>query len=241
MIRRDEAFAKSAVELRITTGSLLSTEVSRSLLLIINAFAQIRCLAFSLLESDSDVTVLRWSTYRRKFSGNAGLPSEHGRASSFDEPQLDVLAAAPKPLEMSFFRRFRLPQTRRLYPDGSYKRTAFGLCVLYANIAFFGHVFTTYWYSVTIPWGASMLPTIYFTNEALIISKRYRRGRNIEVGDIVSFRNPVKPWEGAIKRVVGMPGDFVLRDSPESGSDMMIQVCGLAPDGSEWCLAACNC
>lgn len=47
---------------------------------------------------------------------------------------------------------------------------------------------------------------------------------------MVSFRSPVKPWEGAIKRVIGMPGDFVLRDSPDSPSDMMIQV----PEGHCW-------
>ena len=40
------------------------------------------------------------------------------------------------------------------------------------------------------------------------------------------------PGIGASKRIIGMPGDFVLRNSPEAGSEMMIQVREFGLDGN---------
>ena len=73
--------------------------------------------------------------------------------------------------------------------------------------------------------GPSMLPTIAVAHDRVWIKKSYRRGKGIVVGDLVNIKHPMFPDEGAIKRVVGMPGDFIVRDTPdEHGSDMMIQV-----------------
>lgn len=73
--------------------------------------------------------------------------------------------------------------------------------------------------------GPSMLPTIAVRGDWVWISKAYRRGRGIAVGDVVSLKHPLMPEEGAIKRVLGMPGDFVMRDTPGvEGRGMMIQV-----------------
>lgn len=69
-----------------------------------------------------------------------------------------------------------------------------------------------------------MLPTLESSGTSVLISKFYRRGRGIEVGDMVSFTHPIEPEFRAIKRVIGMPGDFVLRDTPGKGDGMMIQV-----------------
>ncbi len=69
-----------------------------------------------------------------------------------------------------------------------------------------------------------MLPTLEAKGDGVIISKLYRRGKGIEVGDIVSIKNPLMWREGVMKRVLGMPGDFVLRDSPMKGEGTMIQV-----------------
>lgn len=69
-----------------------------------------------------------------------------------------------------------------------------------------------------------MLPTLAVDHDWVYISKLYRRGRGIRVGDVVSFKHPTFPSMGALKRVVGMPGDFVLRDTPGSEGGMMIQV-----------------
>jgi len=69
-----------------------------------------------------------------------------------------------------------------------------------------------------------MLPTFEVLGDHVIISKHYRRGRGIEIGDVISFDSVVEPGEGVIKRVLGMEGDYVLRNSPGSRYDDMIQV-----------------
>ena len=69
-----------------------------------------------------------------------------------------------------------------------------------------------------------MLPTINSDGDWVIISKYYRRGRGIEVGDLISFHHPVEQKVDSIKRVIGLEGDFVLRDTPGTTGKMM-QVC----------------
>ena len=79
-----------------------------------------------------------------------------------------------------------------------------------------------------------MLPTLSVIGDSVLISKRYRRGRGVKVGDVVEIRHPVPdyPRHGAVKRVIGLGGDFVVRTSPpglptrimEEGQERMIQV-----------------
>jgi inner membrane protease subunit 1 len=87
----------------------------------------------------------------------------------------------------------------------------------------FAHVGLNYFYQYSPAYGISMLPTIHSFGEWVLISKYYRRGRGVVVGDLVSFKHPVKEGEQAIKRVVGLSGDFVLMNTPEKSS-AMIQV-----------------
>lgn len=68
-----------------------------------------------------------------------------------------------------------------------------------------------------------MLPTIEAWGDWVYISKWYRRGRGIEVGDVVSCHSIMDPGGAIIKRVIGMQGDYVLRDTP-GVSDTMLQV-----------------
>ncbi|KAI9760905.1 MAG: hypothetical protein M4579_001406 [Chaenotheca gracillima] len=98
------------------------------------------------------------------------------------------------------------------------------------GVAAFLHLFTDYIASIKPTYGPSMLPTINVRDESVFINKYYRRGRNIKIGDIVSVRHPLEHDERAIKRVMGMPGDFVLRDTPGRGEGLMIQV----PQGHCW-------
>ncbi|KAI9803186.1 MAG: hypothetical protein M1825_001977 [Sarcosagium campestre] len=100
------------------------------------------------------------------------------------------------------------------------------------KVAAFYHLFTDYFFVIKPTFGPSMLPTINVRDDWVLLSKLYARGRGIQVGDIVSFYHPMFPGVGAVKRVVGMPGDFVLRDTPGSASDLMIQV----PKGHCWVL-----
>lgn len=80
------------------------------------------------------------------------------------------------------------------------------------------HVVWTYGFSIGFGWGPSMLPTFLATNEWFVTDKRYRRGRGVEVGDCVVYAIPVDPGEEGLKRVLGMPGDYVLLNSPPSTS-----------------------
>lgn len=86
------------------------------------------------------------------------------------------------------------------------------------------HVFVDYFYAIHGTWGISMVPTLAASGDSVLISKYYRHGRDLKVGDIVSFKHPLREDIRASKRIIGMPGDFVLRDTPEKGQGMMIQV-----------------
>lgn len=87
------------------------------------------------------------------------------------------------------------------------------------------HVFVDYFYALHGTWGISMAPTLAPSGDSVLISKYYRHGRGLKVGDVVSFKHPLREDMRASKRVIGMPGDFVLRDTPDKGMGMMIQVC----------------
>ncbi|KAI5310063.1 hypothetical protein KEM55_001837 [Ascosphaera atra] len=69
----------------------------------------------------------------------------------------------------------------------------------------------------------------------LLSSSRYRHGKGIGVGDFILFRSPYHLHDHSAKRVVGMPGDLVLRSAPRGDDkrhpeDMMIEV----PEGHVW-------
>ena len=91
------------------------------------------------------------------------------------------------------------------------------------------HIVTEYVVSYGPCDGVSMLPTINSFGDAVLVSKYYRRGKGVKVGDIISYTHPIIPDMKALKRVVGMEGDFVLRDTPGTGLDeseeKMLQVC----------------
>jgi inner membrane protease subunit 1 len=57
-----------------------------------------------------------------------------------------------------------------------------------------------------------MYPTIPSHPSYNILSRRHKHGKNIQVGDIIVFKSPIFPGKRSCKRVIGMPGDYVLRD-----------------------------
>jgi inner membrane protease subunit 1 len=79
--------------------------------------------------------------------------------------------------------------------------------------------------------GPSMYPTIQANGDSLLVSKLHKRGKGVKVGDMVAVRNPFFFRSETGKRVLGMPGDYVLHGEPngdvplEQGEDaLMIQV-----------------
>ena len=94
-----------------------------------------------------------------------------------------------------------------------------------ATKALFGlHFLYDYVFGIQATLGPSMLPTLNARGDWVGVSGFYRRGKGVRVGDVVTAKHPTFPGTGISKRVLGMPGDFVLRDSPDSGSQMMVQV-----------------
>ncbi|KAE9581655.1 hypothetical protein CGMCC3_g2103 [Colletotrichum fructicola] len=86
------------------------------------------------------------------------------------------------------------------------------------------HVFTSYCFEWGPAAGPSMLPTFDIAGDHIIVDKRYRYGRNIVVGDLVHYRIPIFQRAEGIKRVIGMPGDYVLVGSPDAYPQKMMQV-----------------
>ncbi|KAF1962257.1 LexA/Signal peptidase, partial [Byssothecium circinans] len=121
----------------------------------------------------------------------------------------------------------------------------------------FAHLFVSYIGTINATQGISMLPTIshsYYRRPWVLESRLHRRGRNIRVGDIITFTHPVNPSIAGCKRVIGMPGDFISVVTPgrkdedlgkEDGEgewasvrDELVRVpeghCWVAGDNLEW-------
>lgn len=96
---------------------------------------------------------------------------------------------------------------------------------------FLGHFFFDHVYAYAALQGPSMLPTFEIANDRVIVSRWYRRGRGIQVGDVVTFDSVVSDQDRAVKRVVGLEGDYVLRDAPGGAGREMLQVCLLCFEG----------
>ncbi len=83
--------------------------------------------------------------------------------------------------------------------------------------------------------GPSMLPTFAVAGDWVLTSKLHRRGRGVRVGDLVAYTIPTYPRSEGVKRVLGLPGDYVLAGTPAGGGSGgggdggMIQVCRLSP------------
>jgi len=104
------------------------------------------------------------------------------------------------------------------------------LTIATTKTVFIAHLLWEHFYAYSSTYGPSMLPTLEVFNDGVLVSRWYRRGRGVKVGDIVTFDSVIDPEEKVIKRIIGLEGDYVLRDSPGSGSNQMIQV----PEGHCW-------
>lgn len=147
--------------------------------------------------------------------GATSLRPRHVSTGRITKPNIVHAIKNPAPPVLA---RWFLPR----YPR-TYWIAKFTIALLGTALGF--HIFTEYFFWTGESYGISMLPTINSTGDWLLMSKYYRRGRGVEVGDLVSFKHPMREDTRSVKRVVGMAGDFVLRDSPDT-SGVMIQVGG---------------
>lgn len=87
------------------------------------------------------------------------------------------------------------------------------------------HLTLTHLVQISPAQGPSMLPTFTVDGDWIAADMTYRLGRRINVGDLVLYRIPIFSNQSGVKRVVGMPGDYVSLGTPgEDGQEHMIQV-----------------
>ncbi|KAK6509485.1 hypothetical protein TWF481_004228 [Arthrobotrys musiformis] len=79
--------------------------------------------------------------------------------------------------------------------------------------------------------GPSMLPTLP-TSGSVVVNNLYSRGRGVKVGDLIAAHRPDDMDVMLLKRVIGMPGDYVVIDpmAAAEGETMMVRV----PEGHCW-------
>lgn len=76
-----------------------------------------------------------------------------------------------------------------------------------------------------------MLPTFTVDGDWILCDHTRRYGRGVSIGDLVVYRIPIFNNQWGVKRVTGMPGDYVSVGTPgEQGEDLMIQI----PEGHCW-------
>jgi inner membrane protease subunit 1 len=97
--------------------------------------------------------------------------------------------------------------------------------VRYAMTIMAIHWFSDYFYTITFTQGPSMLPTIphsdgpWYRNALILISRSFKHGKGVKVGDIVIYSHPLKPGSTSCKRIIGMPGDLVCVVTPGKWGD----------------------
>ncbi|KAG6213853.1 hypothetical protein E4U47_004599 [Claviceps purpurea] len=112
-----------------------------------------------------------------------------------------------------------------------FKRHPIRIAISFIKAVCFSHLIYSHLFSAGSAEGPSMLPTFTVQGEFFVFDMRKRRGRGIAVGDLVIYKIPMLADQSGIKRVVGMPGDYVSLGTPgERGDDQMIQV----PQGHCW-------
>ncbi|SCU77386.1 LAME_0A00936g1_1 [Lachancea meyersii CBS 8951] len=83
------------------------------------------------------------------------------------------------------------------------------------------HVINSHFYEFTETRGESMLPTLAAINDYVHASKKYRNGKDCQIGDCIVAVKPTDPYQRVCKRITGMPGDYILIDpSAKEGDDI---------------------
>ncbi|KAL1537977.1 Mitochondrial ATP-independent inner membrane protease subunit 1a, variant 2 [Salvia divinorum] len=81
--------------------------------------------------------------------------------------------------------------------------------VLFAQFISLLHLTNTYIFSSTMVYGPSMLPTLNFTGDVLLVDKLSPLLGKVGTGDVVLVRSPENPRRSLTKRILGVEGDTV--------------------------------
>ena len=150
-----------------------------------------------------------------------------------------------------------VPSRKPTYIIDNQQLTYPGASKTFLKGAFIFHIVTTHIGSIGHTSGVSMVPTIphsFDKRPGILYSCLHRRGRNIKVGDVITYTHPLFPHQRGCKRVIGMPGDFVsvMSAAREDGDlekdggegdwanvkERVVQVpeghCWIAGDNLEW-------
>ena len=108
--------------------------------------------------------------------------------------------------------------------DAPVRRTPIGKFIHLIALVGSGYCSASLFCHYVLTWGpsagASMHPTVPSADSWSIISPRYRHGKDLKIGDIVHAKNPILAHHMIAKRVIGMPGDYVLKDEKRRANEM---------------------
>ncbi|KAL3613713.1 hypothetical protein CASFOL_041787 [Castilleja foliolosa] len=107
-----------------------------------------------------------------------------------------------------------------------------GHSVLFAQFFSILHVTETYICSPILVHGPSMLPTLNFSGDVLLVEKLSHRLGRVVPGDVVLVRSPENPMKTITKRVLGVEGDTVTFLADPSHSDLCTSL--VVPKGHLW-------
>ncbi|KAK5083626.1 Mitochondrial inner membrane peptidase complex subunit [Lithohypha guttulata] len=79
-----------------------------------------------------------------------------------------------------------------------------------------GSLFREYLFTIDGATGPSMYATIPDAANFLCVNRMYGKGHGIKVGDVVQIASPIFPKQYNGKRVIALPGDYVLRSKSYS-------------------------
>ncbi|ATY59422.1 mitochondrial inner membrane protease subunit [Cordyceps militaris] len=111
------------------------------------------------------------------------------------------------------------------------QRPSVRISVGMTKLWFAWHLVATHGFQVDPADGPSMLPTFSTYGDWIGTDKRFRYGRGVRIGDLVLYQMPYAAHDMGVKRVTGLPGDYVSVGTPgQPGQEIMIQI----PDGHCW-------
>ncbi|PIN01826.1 Mitochondrial inner membrane protease, subunit IMP1 [Handroanthus impetiginosus] len=113
-----------------------------------------------------------------------------------------------------------------------------GHSILLAQFLSLLHVTDTYIFSSTLVYGPSMLPTLNFTGDVLLVEKLSPFLGKVGPGDVVLVRSPENPRKTITKRIMGVEGDTVTFLVDPGHSDrshsLVVRMWMMVPKGHVW-------